>query len=129
MNLHTRKCIIILIVFQFFIVSGLVPAARAAIVPTQTLIEAEQGDTTRARIQSMLAQEDVRAELMRLGVEPVMAEERIAALTPAELQLLQRHIDEMPAGAGGGALAVIGIVFLVLLILELVGVTNVFSKI
>lgn len=127
MNLRTQKCIIFFIVFQFFIVSGLLPAARASIVPTQTLITAEAQESTRAQIQTMLARDDVRTELIRLGVEPDMAGERLAALTPSELLQLQRHIDELPTGAG--ALAVIGVVFLVLLILELVGVTHIFSKI
>ncbi len=127
MNLHVRKYLIFFIVFQFFIVSGLIPAARASLVPTQTLIAAEAEESTRAQIQEMLSRDDVRTELIRLGVEPDMAGERIAALTPAELQQLQRHIDQLPAG--GSVIAVIGVVFLVLLILELVGVTNIFTKI
>ena len=122
-----KKYLIVFVVFQFFIVSGLQPTARAAFISTETLIGAEAEDTTRAQIQAMLARDDVRAELIQLGVEPDMAEKRIAALTPSELQFLHRHIEELPAGAG--ALALIGAVFLVLLILELVGVTNVFNKI
>ena len=127
MNLHTRKYVIFFIVFQFFIVSGLIPAARASLVPTQTLIATQAEESTRAQIQAMLSRDDVRTELIRLGVEPDMAGERIAALTPSELQQLQRHINELPAG--GSVIAVIGVVFLVLLILELVGVTNIFTKI
>jgi hypothetical protein len=126
MKLHTQKCIIFFTIFQFFLVSGLLPAARAALVPTQAFIESTQPDTTRSQIQTMLAREDVQMELQRLGVNPEMAKQRLAALSPAELQQLQRHMNDMPAGAG--ALEVIGIVFLILLILELVGVTNVFSK-
>ncbi len=127
MNLCIRKYLIFFVIFQFFIISGLLPTARAALISTETLIGAEAEDTTRAQIQAMLARDDVRAELIQLGVEPDMAEKRIAALTQSELQFLQRHLDELPAGAG--ALALIGAVFLVLLILELVGVTNVFNKI
>jgi hypothetical protein len=41
--------------------------------------------------------------------------------------MLRAQIDSLPAG--GDAIAVIGVVFLVLLILELVGVTNIFTKI
>jgi hypothetical protein len=53
----------------------------------------------------------------------------VEALSARELNLLAQHIDELPAGAGAeGVLAVIGVVFIVLLILELVGVTNVFSR-
>jgi hypothetical protein len=127
MNLHSRKFIVFFIVFQFFIVCGLQPAARAALVPTQTLIAAEKEENTRTQIQKMLARDDVRTELIKLGVDPDMAGKRIAALTPSELQQLQHHINELPTGAG--ALAVVGVLFLVLLILELVGVTNIFNKI
>lgn len=127
MKLHTRKCIIFFTILQFFIVSGLVPAARAAMIPTQKLIESSSTDHTRSQLQSMIARDDVRAELVRLGVDPVAAENRLATLTAEELQQLQGHMQDMPAG--GSVLAVIGIVFLVLLILEMVGVTNVFSKI
>ena len=127
MNLYSRNCIIFLLVFQFFTVCGLQPAPRASLFSTQTFIATETEENTRTQIQTMLSREDVRTELIRLGVDPDMAGERIAALTPSELQQLQRHIGELPTGAG--ALAVIGILFLVLLILELVGVTNIFNKI
>ena len=50
---------------------------------------------------------------------------RVAALSTEELRQLKLQIDELPAG---GLLAVIGVVFVVLLILELVGVTNIFNN-
>ena len=68
-----------------------------------------------------------RARLVSLGVDPDQARARVAALTPAEALQLQNRIDALPAGAG--ALEVIGIVFLILLILELTGITNIFHKI
>ncbi|GAB6192621.1 PA2779 family protein [Desulfocastanea catecholica] len=127
MTLHIRKCIILFTVLQFFLVSGLVPASRAALISTQALIESSSADATRSQLRVMIARDDVRAELVRLGVDPAAAENRLATLTAEELQQLQGHMQDLPAG--GSALAVIGIVFLVLLILELVGVTNIFTKI
>ena len=59
-------------------------------------------------------------------MDPDAAGLRIAALTDSELTQLQHHLNDLPAGSN--ALAVLGVVFLVLIILELVGVTNVFSK-
>ena len=41
---------------------------------------------------------------------------------------MQGQIERLPAG-GDGLLAVLGIVFVVLLVLELLGVTNVFSRV
>jgi len=127
MSSHSRNFIILIIVFQFFIVCGLQPAARADIITTQTLITTETEENTRDQLHKILSREDVRTELIKLGVNPDMADKRIAALTPSELLQIQHHIDELPTGAG--ALAVVGILFLVLLILELVGVINIFNKI
>lgn len=127
MKPHMQKCIIFFTILQFILVSGILPAARAALVPTQTLIESATMDHTRNQLQTMLAREDVRVELIRLGVDPEVVQKRLAALTAEELQQLQSRMHDLPAG--GDALAVVGIVFLVLLILELVGVTNVFTKI
>ena len=73
----------------------------------------------------MLAQSEVTKELERLGVDPDQTSARIAALSDQELQLLAHDLEELPAG---GLLATIGVVFIVLLILELVGVIDIFKK-
>ena len=80
-----------------------------------------------SRIQAQLARDDVRAQFLARGVSPAEVDARIGALSTEELQMLSLHLDDLPAG--GSVLAVIGVVFVVLLILELVGVTNVFTKI
>ena len=61
-----------------------------------------------------------------MGVAPDDIDARVARLTDPELRALADRMQEMPAG--GDALAIIGIVFLVLLILEAVGVIDVFKK-
>jgi hypothetical protein len=60
-------------------------------------------------------------------VDPIAANERIAALTDEELALLATELESQPAG--GSLLGVAGVVFIVLLILELVGVIDIFKKI
>lgn len=130
MKSRCRKSIIFFMLLQFFLVSGSLPGAKAALISTHTMIESEKAqatEATRQRISEILTHEEVTKELVRLGVDPAKAEERIAALTPAELEQLQSRIGELPAGAG--VFEVLGITFLVLLVLELVGVTNIFNKI
>ena len=46
---------------------------------------------------------------------------------PLQRALLAQVIDQMPAG-GDGFFAVVGIVFVILLILELVGAIDIFKK-
>jgi hypothetical protein len=88
--------------------------ARAELVGTLQAVEAG----TRAQ--------EVRDRLAALGVDPADVDARVARLTDSELRTLADRMDQMPAG--GDALAVIGIVFIVLLILELTGVIDIFKK-
>lgn len=124
--IHTiQKFFIFQLLIAFLIVCTLTPAANAAVIDTQTILS-QQSRSTQLTLQNMLAREDVRQQLITYGVDPADADTRIAALTDSELSQLQHHISDLPAGSS--ALAVLGAVFLVLLVLELVGVTNVFSK-
>lgn len=99
----------------------------AGMIGTQTLIEAQQMDNTRARVEEFISRDSVRDQMVALGADPVEVRDRLAALTGDELRLLEKNLDTMPAG--GDVLAVIGIVFVVLLILELTGVIDIFKKV
>jgi hypothetical protein len=109
--------------------TGILPAVSyAGIIGTQSMIEMDQADADRTRVESFIGQDNVRDQMISLGVDPSEVSERLAALTDEELRMLNQHIDSLPAG-GDSALVVIGVVFLVLLILELTGVINIFNKI
>jgi hypothetical protein len=105
---------------------GSPPVAEAGLVTTLQAAAATTRTQDLATVNAALAREEVRAQFEALGVEPAQIESRVAALTDAELRTLAGQMGDMPAGAD--ALAVIGIVFLVLLILEAVGVIDVFKK-
>jgi hypothetical protein len=101
--------------------------AHAGVIGTQQYLTAVDREATRQRIDAVLAREEVRSRLEQYGVAPAAVDERIAALTDQELQLLATDLESMPAG--GSLLGVVGIAFIVLLILELVGVIDIFNKI
>jgi hypothetical protein len=106
---------------------GVVPVAQAGMIGTQEALQLERNEAQLARIDAFLTRQEVRTQMLDLGVSPTEVEQRLAALTDEELQLIGQNIDSLPAG--GSVLAVIGIVFVVLLILELVGITNIFTKV
>ncbi|MBW3549942.1 MAG: PA2779 family protein [Proteobacteria bacterium] len=106
---------------------GFAGTASAAVISTQQALSAEARAASETDVRSALARDDVRNAMQRLGVDPADADGRLASLSDAELVRLQGELDQLPAG--GDALAVIGVVFLVLLILELVGVTNIFNRV
>jgi hypothetical protein len=105
---------------------GALPVANAEVVGTAAFSQSLTRDAKIARINSYLTQDSVRAQLIHLGVDPKDAQARVAALTDSELTMLNDRLDKMPAG--GDVLAVVGIVFIVLLILELTGVINIFKN-
>jgi hypothetical protein len=104
------------------------PVASAGIIATPDAVAVDSGIARAAqleRVNAFLAREDVRERLTAWGVEPADAAARAAALTDVELVGLTQRIDEAPAG---GILALIGAVFVVLLILDYLGVTKVFRR-
>jgi hypothetical protein len=118
-----RACVAVL--SASLISLGMQAPAAAGVVGTAEAIASQDRDA-RAVIDAALARADVRAELERMGVDAADIEGRLDALSEAEVATLAGQIGEAPAG--GDALAVIGIVFVVLIILELVGVIDIFKK-
>lgn len=106
---------------------GFAQSAPAGIIDTTYLLDTDARAASLNRIEVLLAREDVGKQLAALGVDPALVVERLNGLSDAELLELEAQMDSKIAG--GDALAIIGAVFLVLLILELVGVTDIFSRI
>lgn len=100
------------------------PAANAALIGTEAVVHAVQAQDQRTRILETLNREDVKAKLVSLGVEPSQVQARVDALTDEEAQRLAKQIDEMPAG--GDVLGALVLIFVILLITDLLGLTDVF---
>jgi hypothetical protein len=66
--------------------------------------------------------------MVGLGVDPAEAAQRVAGLSDAEVQQIAGHLDQLPAGqsAVGAILGAALLIFLVLLITDLLGLTDVF---
>jgi hypothetical protein len=105
---------------------GFAQAAPAGMIGTAYLLDDESRAASLSRIEVVLAREDVGRQLEAFGVDKAMVVERLNGFSNAELLELQGQLDAQVAG--GDILALIGAVFVVLLILELVGVTNIFKS-
>ena len=101
--------------------------ASAAVISTQQVMAIETRDAQISELQAKLAQDDVRQALVELGVDPQQAHARVASLSELELAQLGGQLDSLPAG-GNGALALVGAVFVVLMILEFTGVIDIFKR-
>ena len=111
-----------------FAVSMPLGAARAALVSTDQVVEKSAVEADRMRIAALMTREDVQSQLRAQGVDPDEALARVAALSDAEVRLIADRIDAMPAGqdALGTLIGVALVVFIILLVTDLMGVTDIF---
>lgn len=121
-----RKAIAGLLALHMGAFGLITSTAQAATVSTQMQLSAAQGQGLRDQVLQALARDDVQQQLIARGVDPADARQRVAALSDSELADLQQDMDAQPAG--GSALAVVGVVAIVLLVLDLAGVLNIFNR-
>jgi hypothetical protein len=103
----------------------------AGMIGTETVLDATRSQEARDYLNRTLAREDVRASLIAQGIDPLEAKARVESLSDAsdaEAVSLADQIEELPAG--GSALGILVgallIVFIVLLITDILGYTDVF---
>ena len=120
------KSLILQVTLLAFISASFSLPARADVITTTDYLAVTARAGHLAQIDRVLTSQEVRAQLVRLGVAPEQALERIAELPDEELAALAGQMEDMPAG--GSALALVGAVFIVLMILELTGVINIFNN-
>lgn len=127
MIITKTRALVMRVVSVSLICMGFAQVAPAGMIGTSQMLENEARTESLTRIEMLLARDDVGQQLVTLGVEPALVLERLNAMTTEELLALEHRFDQQVAG--GDAIAIIGTVFLVLLILELVGVTDIFKSI
>lgn len=91
-------------------------SAQAGIVGTQELVQEQQSSADRAQLLEALDRSDVRAELERYGVDPDQAQERVAAMTDAEVLELSAGIDQFAAGGDIGVATLLLLIILFILV-------------
>lgn len=106
---------------------GFAQASMGGVIDTQQLIDTENRLDAISRIEATLMRDDVARQLLAQGIEADAVMARVQNLTTAEVIQLDGQISEQIAG--GGAVGIIGAVFLVLIILELMGVTDIFKAV
>jgi len=93
---------------------------QAAIVGNESLMS----EVTRADLIKSLDKAEVQNLLISKGVDPEAAKLRIQQMNDDELAILQQDFQQLPAGAGG--LGTVAFIFVVLLITDMIGATDIF---
>jgi len=99
--------------------------SHAGVIGTDVVVAAAQSSEARTRVQGFLDRADVRAQLAAQGVSPELAKQRVDSLSDEEIQRVAGKIDSLPAG-GADILGVLLVVFLILLLTDILGLTKVF---
>ena len=98
----------------FMMTASVIAPAQAAMMGTESLAAPTATD---ARVA-------LADKLVSLGVERGEAENRVALLSNDQATQVLAQADELPAGAG--ALEVVALIFLILIITDLIGLTDIF---
>lgn len=111
-----------------FLMFAPVHSVLAAMIGTETVVDTQRGREARNLIHTLLAREDVQTALRSHGIDPLEAKARIDSLSDEEVIRIADRIDQLPEGAGAIEILVVIILvmFLVLVIFDLTGVTDVF---
>lgn len=107
-------------------VSIALPSAQASMVSTESALSSTQINADKETLQNLLARTDVRGQLQSLGVSPDEVEKRLDSLTAEEMASLHENIQQLPAG-GDGLVGAVVFIFVVLLITDILGLTDVFT--
>ena len=123
-----RKSIAILVIVALSTFSIISAPAHAAMVNTAEILKQNQHNLARKRINMFLDRSEVHKHLVAWGVNPEEAKARVDSLTDQEIEKIAARIDQLPAGGGLGAIVGAAlIVFIVLLVTDILGFTDVFS--
>ena len=102
----------------------IVPAAQAAMIGNDTVIQQQDRAAMKAQVMELMDHKVAAKALGDYGVSKDQVSQRLDRLTDQELQQLAQKAEELPAGQG-----VILAIILILILLDLLGATNVFPAI
>ena len=98
--------------------------AQAAMIDNEQVINQHLQGQTRDSLQQLLQQQSARQQLQALGVGPDLVKNRIDSLTDSELARINRHVDTLDAG--GNILGILLVIFIVFVITDVIGATDIF---
>lgn len=90
-------------------------SVQAGMVSTERILS--DGDLQRQAIVEQLQRDEVRSQLVELGVSAEHVHQRVERLTDAEVASLHQRLDSLPAG---GRLSTVELLLIIILIVLLV---------
>jgi cell wall-associated NlpC family hydrolase len=125
MNKNLMRAVARFLVFTMIAFTLPTQTVQAAMIGTDEAQNVTQNAAARERVEAFLNRGDVQQQLQSMGVDPALAKSRVGALTDAEVNQIAGKLDELPAG-GLDWLGVVLVVFVILIITDLLGLTKIF---
>jgi hypothetical protein len=123
----SSKPVAIFLAFYILMLACPYHSTWAALIGTDYIINENQGQSSRDYLNDLLARDDLKAALVSHGIDPQEAQARIDSLSDAEVNDIVDRLDQLPAGGVLGTLLIIAfLVFLILLLTDIGGYTDVF---
>jgi len=98
--------------------------ATAGMLGNAAIVAQSEQTAERAALLDQLQRSEVREQLREMGVQPEAVEARVRQLSNAEVTQLNQQIADAPAGSG--ILELVVLVFIVFVITDVIGATDVF---
>ncbi len=98
--------------------------AQAALIANDQFIQQAQQINDKEFLLQAISRADVKEQLSDMGVSTSDIEERINQMTNEEIAQINQQLDELPAG--GGVVGLIVLVFIVFVITDAIGATDIF---
>ena len=100
----------------------------AAMVPTEATIYKFKAQDARDHLKTLISGNDIKNALISQGIDPYEAKARVDSLSDSEVIEVADKIEQLPTGGGvfGAVIGAALIVFLVLLLTDILGYTDVF---
>jgi hypothetical protein len=81
-------------------------------------------DALRTELIRSVEHDQVHSQLSQLGIDAEAVKQRLAQMTDQEISALNERLGELPAG--GDAVGVILVIFVVFIITDAIGATDIF---
>ena len=117
-----HRTLVLILSFSFLILP--LSQAQATLVANDQLIQQVQQINDKDVLLQTINRADVQEQLSDMGVSTADIENRINQMTGEEIAQLNQQLNELPAG--GGVLGVIVLIFVVFVITDVIGATDIF---
>ena len=115
---------IVTLTLSFLLICAPISQAQAAIIANAQLIDQVQQANDKDALLQTINRVDVQEQLLGMGVSTAELESRVNQMTQQEIAQLNQQINELPAG--GDVLGIIVLIFIIFIITDVIGATDIF---